>query len=227
MSKFISFQGFFYEILNAGFGFYKKNLKKMRIQTFTLVVTFGGWMFFVVAALLSGGAAHADEGVVPNIDVEFLSTVQMNPQQEFAPTLKITTRSKRDAYVYLDGQVATAGTWQGRLGAGVDMLGKMPVDLTIGGFVGASGGINDPSMQLVPAGGGEVSLGAELGRLRGAYRWRVGASRTPVSLFLMENELDVGVRIVSTLRIEGRYIHSLATEDTDGHSFGLGLSYTF
>ena len=44
---------------------------------------------------------------------------------------------------------------------------------------------------------------------------------------LMENEADLGVRLVSTLRLEARYIHTLATEAQDGHSVGLGLSYTF
>ena len=185
-------------------------------------------MLWLGAFLMVGGGAMADEGVVPNIDVELLGTVQVDASgQNIAPSLKATLRSKRDAYVYLDSQIGTAGAWNGRIGAGVDMLGKMPVDLTLGGFVGAAGAIGDPSLGVLPEGGAEVSVGGEVGRIRGAYRWRIGATRSPFTVFLMENEADVGVRLVSTLRLEARYIHSLATETTDGHSLGLGVSYTF
>ena len=103
----------------------------------------------------------------------------------------------------------------------------MPIDLTVGGFVGAAGDIDDESLGVLPEGGAEVKLGGEVGRIRGAYRWRIGATRSPFSVFLMENEADVGLRLVSTLRLEARYIHTYASEAQDGHSIGLGVSYTF
>lgn len=185
-------------------------------------------MMWLGALLMAGSGAMADEGVVPNIDVELLGTIQVDANgQNIAPSLKTTVRTKRDAYVYLDARVGTAGAWTGRIGAGVDMLGKMPVDLTVGGFVGAAGDIDDESLGVLPEGGAEVKLGGEIGRLRGAYRWRVGATQSPFTVFLMENEADVGVRLVSTLRLEARYIHTLATDAKDGHSLGLGVSYTF
>jgi len=170
----------------------------------------------------------ADEGIVPNIDVEVLATVQVDATGEnIAPALKGTVRTKRDRYVYLDTRLGTAGSWNGRLGAGLDMLGKMPLDVTLGGFVGAAGDIDDESLGVLPEGGFELMVGGEVGRIRGAYRWRIGATRSPFTVFLMENELDVGLRVVSTVRLEMRYIHSLATEATDGHSVGLGGSFTF
>lgn len=185
-------------------------------------------MLWLGMMLMAGNGAVAEEGVVPNIDVELLGTLQVNADgQSVAPAIKGTVRSKRDAYVYLDTNVGTAGLWQGRLGAGVDMLGKMPVDLTIGGFVGVNGSVSDETYGVLPDGGAEIAVGGEVGRLRGMYRWRIGATSAPVSVFLMENEADIGVRMVSTLRLEARYIHTLATEAQDGHSVGLGLSYTF
>ena len=185
-------------------------------------------MVWLCAILMAGSGAMADEGVVPNIDVELLGTVQVDSTgQNIAPSIKTTVRTKRDAYVYLDARLGTAGAYNGRLGAGIDMLGKMPVDLTVGGFVGAAGDIDDESLGVLPEGGAEVMLGGELGRLRGAYRWRIGATRSPISVFLMENEADVGVRLISTLRLEARYIHTYASESQDGHSLGMGVSYTF
>ena len=185
-------------------------------------------MLWFGAMLLASSGAHAEEGVVPNIDIEILGTVQIAASGEnVAPALKGTLRTKRDAYVYLDTQIGTTGSWQGRLGGGLDVLGKMPVDLTVGGFVGATGVIGDTSLGVIPEGGAEVAVGGEVGRIRAAYRWRVGATKSPFTVFMMENELDIGVRLVSTLRLEGRYIHSYASETTDGHSLGLGVSYTF
>ena len=185
-------------------------------------------MIWLGAVLMASSGAMADEGVVPNIDVELLGTVQVDASGEnIAPSLKTTVRTKRDAYVYLDTRMGTAGAWNGRIGAGMDMLGKMPVDLTLGGFVGAAGDIEDQSLGVLPEGGAEVSVGGEVGRFRAAYRWRIGATRSPFTVFMMENEADAGVRLVSTLRLEARYIHTYATETTDGHSLGLGVSYTF
>jgi hypothetical protein len=185
-------------------------------------------MLWLSAMLMVGSGAMADEGVVPNVDIEIMGTVQVDATgQNVAPSLKGTFRTKRDAYVYLDSNIGTSGSWQGRLGAGLDMLGKMPVDLTVGGFVGAAGGLGDQSVGVLPEGGAELLVGGEVGRFRGAYRWRIGATRSPLSIFLMENEADVGVRLISTLRLEARYIHSYASEAADGHSLGLGVSYTF
>jgi hypothetical protein len=178
--------------------------------------------------MLTSNGAMAEEGVVPQIDIEIKGTVQVDANREnFAPRIKATVRTKRDMYVYLDGQIGTAGTWQGRVGGGVDMLGKMPVDLTLGLFAGASGDINNDALNVLPDGGAEIGVGGEIGRLRGTYRWRIGATRSPFSTFLMENEAEVGLRLVSTLRLEARYIHGYATETQDSHSLGLGVSYTF
>ena len=141
-------------------------------------------MLWLSVMLMAGNGAVADEGVVPNIDVELMGTLQVDASgQSVAPSFKGTVRSKRDAYVYLDTNVGTAGAWQGRLGAGIDMLGKMPVDLTIGGFVGVNGSLSEDTYGVLPDGGAEVALGSEIGRLRGMYRWRIGATSAPVSVF--------------------------------------------
>ena len=185
-------------------------------------------MLWLGAMLMAGNGAMADEGVLPNVDIELLATAQVSPDfKSVAPSLKATFRTKRDMYVYLDGRVGTKGTWNGRLGAGIDLLGKMPVDLTIGGFAGVGGDFSDDGFEVLPEGGAEVAVGGEVGRFRAAYRWRIGATKSPASIFLMENEATVGVRMVSTLRLEGRYIHGYASEAQDSHSVGLGVSYTF
>ena len=156
------------------------------------------WIFG--AALLMTPSASADEGILPKVDIEFqvMGNVETS-ELSFAPNVIAEVRTNRDTYVYLDGRVATQGDWTGRMGAGVDLLGASKADLTIGGFAGSTGNVFNEEFALSPQGGVELGVGYELSRFRAKYRWRGGLRSQASSAYLMESEVDVGVRLIQQL----------------------------
>src|SRR5690606_9151151 len=81
----------------------------------------------------------------------------------------------RDAWMRAEARFTTDERWMGRLGAGIDIFGKSPLDLRVGLFVGHVGTWQSAHSRHLAV-GTDVSLGTEVGRLSGEVRW-VGGVR--------------------------------------------------
>lgn len=139
---------------------------------------------------------------------------------------------RRDAYLGAEVRYMPANElmWTGRVGAGFDVFGKSPVDLTLGLWLGGAGSwdldANRPVLRNAPAAGTEVALGARLGRLYGKYRWIGGLAALPANAILSENELTVGFNVVKGIDVYGQYLVIQPRSTNRRGAVGLGIQAT-
>lgn len=115
----------------------------------------------------------------------------------------------------------------GRLGAGLDLLGRSRWDLTLGVFLGTAGEwdrqIDRAVLYAAPIAGTEIGLGYEGDELFAGYRWLAGLGGGPVDDLLTENEVTVGYKVTSTVHAFGQYLLLSPGEHEDEAGVGLGV----
>lgn len=153
-----------------------------------------------------------------------------------APTLAAGARvvGDKDAWIGVEGRVGRDAGWIGRADAGVDLLGRSPLDLQVGAYVGGTGGglALNPGLSV----GGELAAGVTVWRLDARYRLVRGlnlsrlsddVSQRHFSGFDAEDEVTVGVRLVDTLRVYGQYLRAVPATDAAWQAIGGGVSFSF
>lgn len=127
-----------------------------------------------------------------------------------------------------EGRALGQGAWIGRGTAGLDLFGRRDsIDLTLGAFAGAVGGLEGPSAASSTF-GVEVGAGVHLGRLELRYRRALGL-RGPLSTRLAEDELRAGLRLGEEQRLSvfGQGVRLRAGEATSATGLGVGLAVVF
>ena len=154
--------------------------------------------------------------------------------ETFLPTtvahdLRLRTEGERDAYFSAELRYAPTQEWVGRLGAGFDVFGQGPLDLTLGVFLGAGGTWDEERARLAsgPAAGTAVGIGYTGDRLFGRYRWLAGLDGGSARALLTENELTVGYRFSDALSAFGQYVVLTPRADRPTSGVGIGAQLTF
>ncbi len=93
-------------------------------------------MLMLLAALLAVPDAEANEEPEAHIQLQAGSFFAAD-SPEFAVSLRAI--GKKDAYIGVEGRFDGTGDWTGRVGAGIDVLGKSNFDLKVGLFMGGIG----------------------------------------------------------------------------------------
>lgn len=139
---------------------------------------------------------------------------------------------RKDAYVGAEMRYLPASDllWTARLGAGFDVFGKSPVDLTLGLWIGGAGTWDVESSRAVlyntPVAGTEIAVGAKIGRMFGKYRWIGGFGTSPLKGLLTENELTIGVSLVDEIQLYGQWVVLDADTFANRGALGLGVQAT-
>lgn len=130
----------------------------------------------------------------------------------------------RDSWFRAEARFTTDERWIGRLGGGVDIFGRSPLDLRLGLFVGHVGTWQSADHRHLAI-GTDVALGTEIGRLSGEVRW-VGGVRRGESGIWQETDISLAYRVLAGMRVHGHWLRMRGADGADA-GVGLGLSYTF
>jgi hypothetical protein len=177
----------------------------------------------------AGIEASADartEDLMFSYDMQFLPTA---PGHHLG--LRLVGAS--DAYVGGEIRYAPAHTvvGEGRVGAGLDLLGGGKLDLTLGLWIGAAGAwdrsVDAAVLYATPIAGTEIGFGYDGRRLFGRYRWLAGLGAEPLDSLLTENELTLGYKIVPQVHVYGQYLVLSPGEDDKDAGVGLGARLVF
>lgn len=148
--------------------------------------------------------------------------------QASTQTLALDGRARvegeKDAYVSAAARYFTDGEWIGRVGAGVDLLGKGDVvDLKLGLTAGGVGyGKDRPGLGTV---GGELQLGVHLGPVYGSLRHMDGFVG-PFTARLTEDEVRVGAVLPADIRLYGQFVDLNPGDDVHRGLVGVGLEFS-
>lgn len=130
----------------------------------------------------------------------------------------------RDAWMRAEARFTTDERWIGRLGAGIDVFGRSPLDLRLGLFVGHVGTWQSAHHRHLAV-GTDIALGTEIGRLSGEVRWVGGVRRDERGIW-QETDISLAFRLLADLRVHGHWLRMRGADGADA-GLGLGLSYTF
>jgi|GEM_PF-3687092 len=171
-------------------------------------------------AALALSPAHAGDNLVLDATVQGVST-------ETGTTGGLALGARADLmrfYGSVEGQAVTGDLWSGRASAGLDLLQLTDaVDLEVGVFSGAGGGLADPSMGLTPLAGAEMGLGLHMGRV--GLTWRHSFE------LVSDWEADrvrLGVDVLDRARVFGQYTRlTPGAEESSRDSVGVGVALVF
>lgn len=139
---------------------------------------------------------------------------------------------KKDAYLGAEVRYLPANNlmWTGRVGAGFDIFGKSPLDVTLGLWLGGAGTWdfeqNLAVLQNAPAAGTEIAVGTKIGRFFGKYRWLGGIAAFPANGLLTENELTIGYSLVDEIQLYGQYLRVSPQLTDQRGALGIGIQAT-
>jgi hypothetical protein len=170
--------------------------------------------------LLASAVAFAE----PEYHVE--ATSQIMPDT-VAADLRARMDGEHDGYVGVNLRVDPTGTWVGRAGIGVDLLGGGEgVDLKLGLFLGGTGDLADRSMIGRPAAGAELLFGVKVGRVYGWYH-HVDGFAGPLEDRLTEDELRLGFAVTEKVRVHGQYLIYNPGDEIVRGGAGIGAEVIF
>ena len=181
-------------------------------------------MFFTLGliAVLSATASAEDEFALEGI-------LQTRPDTPSALGAGLGLRAGLGAlFASAEGRSLGQASWIGRGTAGLDVFGRSKaIDLTLGAFAGALGGLDGPA-PAAPTLGVELGAGVHLGRLDLRYRHAVGL-RGSVSSPLTEEELRVGLRLGEDQRLSvfGQGVRLRAGSKAGATGLGAGVALIF
>ena len=184
------------------------------------------WAADVVAVAVIGGAPAPDAEpveVAPAAELQLHAATHLFPE---APAHHLGARhvGGRDSCVWGELRYMPEDDllWVGRAGAGVDLFGAGPWDLTLGLFIGTVGSWSHEEARRIltglPVAGTEVAVGVEGDRLFGRARWLGGIG--PVDPWLSEHELTAGYKLLPRVHLFGQWVRVGRPGDGSG---GLGL----
>ena len=180
---------------------------------------------FAALSLLAAltAPAHADD----HVSVEGI--LQTRPDAPDSLGLALGVRAGLGALVgAAEGRALGQGAWVGRGTLGLDVLGRSDtLDVTVGGFVGALGGL-DGLETATPTLGLELGAGLHLGRVDLRVRHALGLTG-PLSGRLTEDELRLGLRLGEEQRLSvfGQGLRLRAGEEPGAVQLGVGMGFAF
>ncbi|MFT4627719.1 MAG: hypothetical protein ACI8PZ_006406 [Myxococcota bacterium] len=146
-----------------------------------------------------------------------------------AHDLRVQSEGPRDAYFSAELRYSPVNEWVGRVGAGFDVFGGGPLDLTLGLFLGGGGTWDDNQARLSagPVAGAAVGVGYTGTHMFAGYRWLAGLHPSDERGVLSENELTAGYRFGDSLAVFGQYVVLSPRADRPRTGIGIGARLTF
>ncbi|MBA2321412.1 MAG: hypothetical protein H0V89_09675 [Deltaproteobacteria bacterium] len=133
--------------------------------------------------------------------------------------------SRRDGYLESTVRVHP-GCWTGRVGAGLDVFGDGPLDLTFGLFLGATGTNASPGdrvgMEASPIAGGQAAIGFDGRHLFTRYTWSAGWGGSDLDAALTENQFLLGYRFARIVELYGEILVLDPGGSPGGSGIGVG-----
>lgn len=124
----------------------------------------------------------------------------------------------------IEGQAVSSDYWTGRVSGGLDLLHRVEaVDLEVGLFSGAGGGIAAPTIAVAPLAGVELGLGLHMGRvgLSARHSFELASQWE-------EDRLRLSVDVFERARVFGQYTRLTPGDDAEPRDgVGVGLSLVF
>jgi hypothetical protein len=177
----------------------------------------------LAAALAVVPTAHAEDHLVLDATLNGVSTEATDSGASGGMALGARLDLMR-FYGSLDGQAVSGDLWSGRASAGLDLLQRIDaVDLELGLFSGAGGGLSDPSVAIAPMVGAELGVGLKAGRV--GLNWRHSFE---LASSWEEDRVRVGVDVLERTRIFGQFTRlTPGAEASARDSYGIGVALVF
>jgi hypothetical protein len=145
---------------------------------------------------------HGKRELAAGTGIEFLDT-------SLAQTFDGRIEGGRDGYVEIAARLHPS-CWSGRVGAGLDVFGDGPLDLTFGLFLGARGEtveVRDRvALATAPIAGGQAAIGIDGRHLFTRYTWLAGWGGGRTDAALTENQFVLGFKVARIAEIYGEYV---------------------